>query len=342
VEDFSKLEVSGSQMKVIFTGKNFDRGLDAGDRFTILQMAQTMGAIRVDSTDATANLCICVDYWPKERRLLQHLHRQNIPLFLIKQEPPVILPEHASANPHKLFTGVYTRGVAASDNTLRFPNSWEIPSEKWSSGKRKRRFIAISADKWSAMQGELYSLRRQIYTSTDLLDVYGRDWSMKPLQKSIMLMKEIGLVVKFGKMPLLPDLPLHLRSPVSYLGTVAKKTEVMSSYDYSLVIENSADYMSEKLMDALLAGTLPVYVGPEVDKFGIPPEFTIQVPPEERLIKLAMKEALQRDTARHREALWDWLSSDSTKELWHSKPSNSDLLEKIFQDYEDWRDSTVK
>jgi hypothetical protein len=51
------------------------------------------------------------------------------------------------------------------------------------------------------------------------------------------------------------------------LGKVGNKHEINSKYRISIVIENSLDYVSEKLFDALAAGTYVVYLGPDLDQF---------------------------------------------------------------------------
>ena len=336
------MEVPRLEMKVIFAGKNFDRGLDDTDAYTILKVAESMGLVPVESTDVTAQLCICVDYWSREKGLLKDMRSRGLPLFLVKQEPPVILPEHGDTNPFKLFTAVYSRGLASSSTPLRFPNSWQIPSEKWDSHRRINRFAAISADKWSAMRGELYTLRRQIYTSTDQVDLFGRGWEMPSHSKTIMLIKEMVLALRVGEIPLLPDFPLYLRRPSNYRGAVPEKTSTLSRYDYSLVIENSVNYMSEKLMDSLLAGTLPVYVGPNVSQFNIPTEFVIQAAPDEASVRDSMSQALSTNSTTHRENLWDWLSSDSTREAWQSKQLNRELLTQILSDFSSWKASRLQ
>ena len=52
-----------------------------------------------------------------------------------------------------------------------------------------------------------------------------------------------------------------------YKGEVADKIFTLSQYKYSLIIENEADYISEKLIDAILARTVPIYIGPSLEKF---------------------------------------------------------------------------
>jgi hypothetical protein len=45
--------------------------------------------------------------------------------------------------------------------------------------------------------------------------------------------------------------------------------DTLSRYKYAIVIENSADFVSEKLFDCVSAGCLVLYVGPNLDEFNI-------------------------------------------------------------------------
>ena len=47
------------------------------------------------------------------------------------------------------------------------------------------------------------------------------------------------------------------------------KWSVLRNYRYCIVIENSSDFVSEKLFDAVSMGCLPLYVGPNLENFGI-------------------------------------------------------------------------
>jgi hypothetical protein len=58
---------------------------------------------------------------------------------------------------------------------------------------------------------------------------------------------------------------------INYYGPTENKIETMGHYKYSLVIENSHEYVSEKLIDAILAKTVPLYIGANLEKLNIPP-----------------------------------------------------------------------
>jgi hypothetical protein len=52
-----------------------------------------------------------------------------------------------------------------------------------------------------------------------------------------------------------------------YIGRVDDKFNAFSKYKYALIIENEADYVSEKLFDAIAAGCVPIYVGPNLSRY---------------------------------------------------------------------------
>ena len=45
------------------------------------------------------------------------------------------------------------------------------------------------------------------------------------------------------------------------------------------MIENSIDYFSEKLFDAIISGVAPIYVGPRLAEMGLPNEIAIECGP---------------------------------------------------------------
>ena len=55
----------------------------------------------------------------------------------------------------------------------------------------------------------------------------------------------------------------------NYKGLSEDKFRTMENYRISVVIENSADYVSEKLFDSVSSGAITIYVGPELEKYGL-------------------------------------------------------------------------
>jgi hypothetical protein len=71
---------------------------------------------------------------------------------------------------------------------------------------------------------------------------------------------------------------------INYLGPITDKSSTQSEYKISLVVENSADYISEKIFDALSSQNIVVYVGAEISKFGLNQNMVVQVEENAELV----------------------------------------------------------
>jgi hypothetical protein len=60
------------------------------------------------------------------------------------------------------------------------------------------------------------------------------------------------------------------------VGEVVDKHQIMKDSKFSLVIENSNFVITEKIFDAIINGSVPIYIGPELSNFGIPKEVAIE------------------------------------------------------------------
>jgi hypothetical protein len=114
--------------------------------------------------------------------------------------------------------------------------------------------------------------------------------------------------------------------PLNFKGIARNKLEVLSAYHASLVIENDESSMSEKLIDCILAGTIPIYVGPPVLAFNIPEDLVIHSKSDTSSIERAMDEALRWDSKDYRSRAWDWASQNITRSTWDSEEVGIRLL----------------
>lgn len=302
-------------MRIKLTGKNAYQGLEAGDDTSFASVVQSLGHQIVEGI-REAEVTVCVDYSKNARRELLESRKLGIKTVLIQQEPYVVIPEHRRLNPGGVFDLVLRVGIPG-EVTRSYANSW-APAQDWSS-KRANRFVAITANKWSALPGQLYTLRRRAYASSCPIDLYGIGWDRSWQKHLLMIGKEIVLAIKGRALPQLPTMADFYFAPCNYLGPVEDKVATLAKYDYSLVIENSGHYMSEKLMDSLLAGNLPVYVGAPITHFGIPEQFVIQANPTLESVKGKINQALEIDPLKHRRELADWISNPSVASQWRAE-----------------------
>jgi hypothetical protein len=141
------------------------------------------------------------------------------------------------------------------------------------------------------------------------------------------VLEELIIPIKHGYKVKPSALKGWFRKPISYLGPSDDKLKTLAGYDYSIVIENSTDYMSEKLFDCLFTGTLPVYVGPDPESFGIPSFVAIHTKPNREAVKESMELANKVDLQKWRKDLLDWLKSEGVEQMW----SGPHVLEKILE-----------
>lgn len=312
-------------MKLYITGKNSGQGLEAGDSTSFKDVAQNLGYTIV-SRHLDADAAICVDYHPKFRKELRDAQNTGVRTFLIQQEPYVVLPEHRKRNPGQVFDHVLQIGIPG-EVTRHYGNSWNLATN-WKD-QRQKRFVAITANKWSALPGQLYSLRREIYSSHELIDLYGHGWEASVRSQLMMLTKEVllGLAARSRIVP--PKASDIFSSPLNFLGSVKDKAKTMAKYDFSLVIENSGHYMSEKLMDSLLSGNIPVYVGAAIQHFKIPEQFVFQAEPSVDSIRNKIDDAMSVNPIEFRSTLKDWLLDPQTLDAWKADRVTTKLLAEI-------------
>lgn len=140
------------------------------------------------------------------------------------------------------------------------------PFEMWR--KRKKAFVIIQGNKFSARKGELYSLRRRVIKSKTIpIDLYGKNWN-----EGIFL--DLARWVNSARKSNLREISFSsIRGAAfryeNYMGEVISKQEILSKYRYSIVIENQANYVSEKLFDSVSAGCATLYLGQKLSKPGI-------------------------------------------------------------------------
>ena len=215
----------------------------------------------------------------------RYLERNMIPknkLVLVLWEPYIVETIRYKKEVLSKFGTIFAPSIEWSERVNAHSFNWpqdEIPNENvfidWK--ERTNRAVMVQGNKFSARKGELYSLRRRVITNLGLpaLDLFGTNWN-KGLNfdwwhwsRSILnsRISEVSARSFFG----------IGKKYSNYLGVTDDKKTTLSQYKIAVVIENSADFISEKLFDAIRSGCVSVYVGPNLEKYGIPNGSAIQV-----------------------------------------------------------------
>lgn len=128
---------------------------------------------------------------------------------------------------------------------------------------QKKLLVNITANKYSSYPKELYSARRktiEYFTKNHPsdFDLFGVKWN----RPATLWQKR---------------LPFLTKKYSSYKGVSQNKIETLSKYKFTLAYENMNEangYITEKIFDALIAKTVPIYWGAEnIDKYVDPKAF---------------------------------------------------------------------
>ena len=250
----------------------------------------------------------------------------NIIKILIRQEPKIVLPQ--IYNEQILVGFDLVIDIGKSDSIRGKAINWPQDLRKYTNrmDAKEEKIVMINSNLLSMADGEMYSLRRQAISNLKNLDLYGYQWNnsfLKKLKTFCLELKKYRLEIHNIK---LDGLKFYFKHMDNYLGQVEDKRATMSIYKYSLVIENSIDYVSEKLFDSLLSECIPIYVGPDLSRFKIPSYLYFQAKPNLEDIKNKIEAAKKTDFNEWRNCLNSWISTPSTYENW----SQDLFLSKIF------------
>ena len=128
----------------------------------------------------------------------------------------------------------------------------DITSSYFNAPKTKYLTIINSNARPHSLRNELYGERLKaikFFSAIKGFDLYGFDWDKTPRHP---------FYFHYGK---------YVRR--SWRGQIPDKLKVMSEYKFSIVFENDINpgWISEKIFDALAAGSIPVYLGaPDIEK----------------------------------------------------------------------------
>ena len=110
----------------------------------------------------------------------------------------------------------------------------------------------------------------------DTLEVYGPLWNGQIFSKIRHRIATAVFTIKSRKIPNPVQLYGNLfGSYKTAKGEIPDKHSLLRDSKFSIVIENSSTTMSEKLIDSVLSGSVPIYLGPELKSLGLPPKLAI-------------------------------------------------------------------
>lgn len=252
--------------------------------------------------------------------------------ILIRNEPNVVCPDNYDSRFTHHFDEVVDIGRALPDTSFTMPYAIVWPSAsklKDHLVKTKQEAVVfMNSNKLSFIKGELYWLRRKALKRLEIA-LYGPGWNSSVFRRLKILLAEFFIFVRSRQEFSWNAAKFWFARYKNYRGLADDKLATLSDFKVALTIENSADYMSEKLMDALLAGCIPVYVGPEPSDFEIPGELVYRAEPSLESIQANIKVALAADFEDWRNKAALFLQKDATRIYWSERRIYQEISRRI-------------
>jgi hypothetical protein len=140
--------------------------------------------------------------------------------------------------------------------------------------------LSMIAGNWvSPVRDNNYGIRRKLAKEfpEHVLKIYGPLWNESFIKKIQYRLRVALFAVRNMTIPNLKNIYGNLFSRYNNSeGFVSDKHEILSKSKFTLVIENSSTYVSEKIFDALINGSIPFYIGPPLKDVSIPPGIVIE------------------------------------------------------------------
>ncbi len=309
------------------TGRNPGQGLTAQDSTSLeSELMRRPDVLMLRTFDLKPDLVVCVDWTTGARGIVGRALERGIPTVLIVNEPAVVVPEHSQESVLSLFNRVVFVGRPNAVPIVPWPQTFPTAVGVFE-GRRIRRAVMIQARKYSFVRGQLYSLRARLVAADSRVHLFGFGWSEGMLRTLGRLSIDILRAVR-AKAPLnFSCLATAFLQPLAYRGPAVEKIAVMSQYKVAVVIENSSEFMSEKLFDAFFAQCIPVYVGPPLENFGIPPHLYIRSSANLESLQIAISAALAMDYETWRKKLAGFLGDPSVRAKWQANRAISRIID---------------
>jgi hypothetical protein len=236
---------------------------------------------RFVSNPNEADVIIFFDF-KKDSKSKQFISKYSGKFFvLIRTEPPSVLEsQYVRELPFQL---VIDLGKWNSFNNKAVYMEWPVCDEFFQNQSKnsvslEKRILFLNTNKFGNLNTYYYLRRKIAYQSEGYLRIFGKGWSIFDFQIRSFIGNFLYNLLRFR----LTELRLMnfffkemLCMPkTSYL----TKFELFEKFDYVLVIENDASYMSEKLIEALLLGKIVLYIGSDISQIPFPLSESIIIP----------------------------------------------------------------
>lgn len=197
----------------------------------------------------------------------------------------------------------------------------------------------VNTNKFSLHPLSNYSFRQKAIAAAAAagfaVSVAGAGWSLKFRGYFLQQVKSaLDSMIRFGPIDIRQfrkPMSRHITTKISIHGFVDDHMSFMKDHDFALVIENDLSRVTEKIFDAIHAGCIPIYLGPDMTDAELPTNLYVRIDPNTDLVKQFMSFLkLSREQCEDfRQQGQMWLTNGSTFQRWSEVVSMENLWGRI-------------
>ena len=328
----SRVKICGSAQSTV---KSADACPPLSDRLAQL-------GFQIEDTPQKADFLICFNHDRDLYNSFKEFGGKPQNAALIRLEPSAVFPAQYKNRVERLYSVIVTPGSSSTLPTFPWPYYFNqnplhpdvtTPSlqavvsdaqrqnlfalEQWN--QRPIVISLIASNKVSPASNNNYRLRRKFASELpkEALQIYGGLWNATLYDQ---LRHRAGVFSFALHSRVIPNLVeiygnVFTKYP-SAKGSVDNKHEIIKKSKFSLVIENDNNYVSEKLIDALVGGSIPIYFGGDSQITGVPKELVVTNLKNEVEIMSFIDNFTEQDVLEFQLYLKQWLQSPAFHQLW--------------------------
>lgn len=308
-----------------------------------------------------ADFLICFNHDPKELKKFLRAGGSKSRAALVRLEPTAVFPAQYKNSIHNKYGFTVTPGRLFSEKSRLAPWPYyynpnplqpdpttieldDLITQEISRGtfeydnwnERPILISLIASNKVSPVKDNNYKIRRKLayQMSDDSLEVYGTLWRSDFKTK---IRHRAGVVyhaLSFGIFPSLFEVfGNFFRHYPTAKGSIENKHDVTRKSKFSLVVENDNNYVSEKIIDALLGGSIPIYLGGDSQSIGVPSSLAITNLYKAKEIEDFVREIDELRVRTFLSECASWLQSPAFKTKWAGDIVFASIAEDIAEEF---------
>jgi hypothetical protein len=298
------------------------------DSWTLPQLLEREGFVLTSIQDSETNVFVALDYDRNSVKKISKIVPASRRL-LFAFEPKAVNPMQHSLKVRSQFAQTVVMSPLQkcfeTDQVLTLgaliPQEVSVQLALNSLSERENSIVVLNENKFSFVPGNNYKLRQlaiqKLAKEGWKIHVGGKNWTrsvfwqVRRQLESLLFAIFSGSAVDLGSLRLAPK---NWSKNITFHGKIPSGFEFMCRYKYALVIENDMSYVSEKLPNAIAAGCIPLFVGPNLAIHGVSDDVAIGANPDVEDILKVLRGVSEAKCIDVLTAGKEWISKPETIE----------------------------